>query len=379
MLDSKQMIPPSVAEFCAINTPYQALEDRVFIEAMRDLTRWHQQHCAWYAAYLQMHQIDVEAIQSLSDLENLPCVHANFLKAHEIKSIADEEVVLHLTSSGTTGQKSQVFFDEFTISHARRMAHDALSARGFFSLEPANYVVNAFEPYSGFKVGTSNTNQYLMGFAPVAKQFWTLRLLADGKHEYDAFGTLQALQDYAACKEPTRIIGFPAFLHFALERMAQLEMSPLKLPANSWVVFGGGWKGHADRAISKEQLLANIEYWLGISASHVIETFGSVEHSIPYVGCSEQHLHVPVWSKVVIRDVQNMRPVSMGNTGFLSFLSPYITSAPVHSVVMGDLARLHPENSCGCGNPTAWFEILGRAGTSSNKSCAAAAAEVLPR
>ncbi len=379
MLNPNPTIPNSVAKFCAINSPYQSIGDDLFVEAMRDLTLWHQQNCVWYADFLKLHRVDPKAINTLEDVISLPCIHANFLKLHDVKSIHDEDVILHLTSSGTTGQKSQVFFDEFTISHARRMANDALSARGFLSSDPANYLVNAFEPYSGFKVGTSNTNQFLMDFAPVAQQFWTLRLVTEGKHEYDAFGTIQALQQFAVAKESTRIIGFPAFLHFALERMAQLDLPRLQLPANSWVVFGGGWKGHANRAIPKEQLLANIEYWLGIPASHVIETFGSVEHSIPYVGCSEQHLHVPVWSKVVIRDVQNMQPVPMGTTGFLSFLSPYITSAPVHSVVMGDLARLHPENSCACGNPTAWFEVLGRAGTSSNKSCAAAAAEVLPR
>lgn len=378
-LTSHPAIPQSVEQFCNITEPYQAVDEEVFVQAMRDLTIWHQERNAWYRDYLQQHHIDAHSMQTLADVIDLPPIHANFLKTHEIKSVADDEVALHLTSSGTTGQKSQVFFDEFTISHARRMAHDAMSARGLFSTEPANYLVNAFEPFSGFKVGTSNTNQFLMGFAPVAQQFWSLRLVAEGKHEYDAFGTVAALQAFAEAKEPTRIIGFPAFLHFALERMRLLQLQPLKLPENSWVVFGGGWKGHADQAISKEQLLQNIEHWLGIPASHVIETFGSVEHSIPYVGCAEQHLHVPVWSKVIIRDVKTMRPVTDGEAGFLSFVSPYITSAPVHSVVMGDLARLHPENSCVCGNPTAWFEVLGRAGTSSNKSCAAAAAEVLPR
>lgn len=77
-MNKKQTIPSSVAKFCAINTPYHVLNDSVFIEAMRDITRWHQSQCVWYASYLNMHQVDVEAIQSLSDLENLPCVHANF-------------------------------------------------------------------------------------------------------------------------------------------------------------------------------------------------------------------------------------------------------------------------------------------------------------
>lgn len=370
-------IPDTVRLFCEIDQPYQPIDESLFIEAMRDLTRWHQSHCSWYASYLEQHHVQVDQLQSLRDFIDLPPVHANFFKHHEIKSITDDKVALHLTSSGTTGQKSQVFFDEFTIGHARRMVNDALEARGLFSEKPANYLVNAFEPYAGFNVGTSNTNQYLMRFAPAAETFWTLRLVSADRHEYDAFGTVAALEKFSQSQHPTRIIGFPAFLHFTLERMAALNAKPLQLPAGSWVVFGGGWKGHADKAISREQLVENIQHWLGIPKSHIIETFGSVEHSIPYVGCSEQHLHVPVWSKVIIRDVGTLQPVADGNPGFLSFLSPYITSTPAHSVVMGDLAVLHPAGSCHCGNATPWFEVLGRAGTSTNKSCAAAASEVL--
>lgn len=370
-------IPSTVRRFCEVSQPYQPMDETLFIEAMRDLTAWHQTHCDWYANYLAQAKVQVDQLKTLDDLIRLPTVHANFFKYHEIKSISQQEVVLHLTSSGTTGQKSQIFFDEFTITQARRMVQDVLQARGFSSTNPSNYLANAFEPYTGFKVGTSNTNQYLMRFSPAAEVFWTLRLVAENQHEYDAFGTITALEEFAKSPTPTRIIGFPAFLHFTLERMAALKMEPLRLPENSWVVFGGGWKGHANKAISRDQLVENIHYWLGIPKSHVIETFGSVEHSIPYVGCSEQHLHVPVWSKVIIRDVANLEPVADGEVGFLSFLSPYITSVPAHSVVMGDLAKLYPAGSCTCGNPTAWFEVVGRAGTSSNKSCAAAAAEVL--
>ena len=227
-------------------------------------------------------------------------------------------------------------------------------------------------------MGTSNTNQYLMRYASPAKVFWSLRAVGEGQHEFDAFGALAALQDYAQDGVPTRIIGFPAFLHFALQRMQRLGMAPLRLPEGSCVIFGGGWKGHADQAIAKDALHASITHWLGIVPERIVETFGAVEHSIPYVGCTHHHLHAPMWSRVLVRDVRTLAPVPDGQPGFLSFLSPYITSVPAHSVVMGDLAVRHPAGSCGCGCPTPWFEVLGRAGTSSNKSCAAAAADLLP-
>ena len=373
-------VPRSVQQFCGQQSPYlsEAASEADFVAAMADITRWHSQRSPWYRGLLAAHGVQLEGLQTMADLVALPPVHANFFKMHEVLSVPESEVAAHLTSSGTSGQKSQMFFDAFTIGNARRMVDDVMHARGVVSELPANYLVNAYEPYEGMRVGTSNTNQYLMRYAPPAKVFWSLRALGAARHEFDVFGALAALQDYAQADLPARIIGFPAFLHFTLQRMQALGMAPLQLPPGSCVIFGGGWKGHADQAISREELHRNIGHWLGIPSASIVETYGSVEHSIPYVDCDQHRLHVPTWSRVLVRDVRSLKPVADGLPGFLSFLSPYITSVPAHSVVMGDMAVRHAAGSCSCGRPTPWFEVLGRAGTSSNKSCAAAAAELLP-
>lgn len=373
-------VPASVQAFCAIPDAYtpEAEHHELFMQAMRDVTHWHMDRSPWYRNFARLNGIDPDQFQSLEDVLSMPGVHANVFKGHEIRSIPQSHVVAHLTSSGTTGQKSQMFFDDFTLTNARAMVERCLQERGFPSTEPAHYLVNGFEPYEGFKVGTSNTNQFLTRYAPAAEQFWTLRHVGGGKHEFDPFGTTRKLQDWARGSSPVRIIGFPAFLHFTLERMRQLGLPDLKLPPGSWVVFGGGWKGHADKAISREEMASRIGRQLGILPSHIIESFGSVEHSVPYIGCAHQHLHQPTWSRVVIRDVKTLAPVPDGTPGFLSFISPYITSVPAHSVIMGDLAVKHPAGSCDCPARAApWFEVLGRAGVSANRSCAAAAAQLL--
>lgn len=373
-------VPASVVAFCARNQAYlpEAEVKDAFIEAMRDISRWHQQRSPWYRALLKEQGTQVDAIRTLEDCIALPGVHANFFKQHEVLSIPESAISLHLTSSGTTGQKSQMFFDEFSITNARRMVDVVMQARGVVSEQPAHYLVNAYEPCEGLKVGTSNTKQHLMRYAPAAEVFWSLRTLGDGRHEFDAFGAVEALQRWADSGIPVRILGFPAFLHFTLQRLAQMQVAPLKLAQGSLVILGGGWKSHADKAISKEMLAESLEQQLGIGRENLIETFGSVEHSIPYVSCRRGHLHIPVWSQMLVRDVRSLAPLPDGEAGFLSFLSPYITSIPAQSVIMGDLAVRHPAASCDCGTPTAWFEVLGRAGTSTNKSCAAAAAELLP-
>ncbi|SDB18903.1 Phenylacetate-coenzyme A ligase PaaK, adenylate-forming domain family [Desulfonatronum thiosulfatophilum] len=373
-------IPESVRRFCSIPEAYARDEmyEDLFVAAMREVTALHMERSPWYRCFAEQNGIVVDHLRSMADVMALPPVHANFFKFHEIRSIPLSRVAVHLTSSGTTGQKSQMFFDAFTIGHAREMVDRALRTRGIFSEAAAHYLVNAYEPFEGIKVGTSNTNQYLMRYAPVAEQFWTLRHIGGGRHEFDSFGAVARLKTWAAGDTPVRIIGFPAFLHFILERMRALGMDDLRLPEGSLVIFGGGWKGHADKAVSKDTLFADIERQLGIPSEHIVETYGAVEHSVPYVGCKRHRLHQPTWSRVLVRDLKTLKPVPDGTPGFLSFVSPYITSAPAHNVVMGDLAVRHAADNCPCGDhPTPWFEVLGRAGISANKSCAAAAAELL--
>lgn len=88
-------------------------------------------------------------------------------------------------------------------------------------------------------------------------------------------------------------------------------------------------------------------------------------------------MHVPIWSRVLIRDVKTLEPLGFDKPGFLNFISPLVSSMPLHSVLMGDLAVLRDGTHCGCGITTPYFEILCRAGTSTSKSCVTTANEML--
>ena len=101
--------------------------------------------------------------------------------------------------------------------------------------------------------------------------------------------------------------------------------------------------------------------------------FSRTLHS--YVECSVP-VSYSIWSRVVARDPWTFEVLAL-DSGLLHFISPYITSVPAHSIVMTDLVRVFEAGSCDCGNRSPWFEILGRAGTSRNRSCAIAATELL--
>ncbi|MCK6598553.1 MAG: hypothetical protein L6Q37_09340 [Bdellovibrionaceae bacterium] len=366
-----------VEQLCLITEPYKKSQkiDLHFTQAMREVLLWHQQKSIFFSNFLKSQNFDIESWNG--DIAFLPYLPTDFFKRHEVKTIQDNEVYLHLTSSGTTGQKSQIFFDEWSLKSAQSMVDNIFSYYGWTSDEKTNYLLYTYQTESDSTLGTAYTDNYLTQYAPINRLDFALKLNGKGGHDFDLYGCLQSLKQFAKEQLPLRIFGFPSFLYFTLQRMKDLKFPPLKFPDNSLVFLGGGWKGYAGDEISKKQLYQMIHDLLGIPDSRIRDGFGSVEHCIPYVECKFHHFHVPIYSKVLIRDLYTLDVLGYNKEGFLQFVSPYITSVPANSVLMGDLAILRKGHDCGCGLENDWFEVLGRAGVSKNKSCAIAANELL--
>ena len=85
---------------------------------------------------------------------------------------------------------------------------------------------------------------------------------------------------------------------------------------------------------------------------------------------------MPIYSRVIIRDVGTLEPVPYGQMGLLSFVTPLVLSMPLSSVVTDDLAISY-EGGCTCGIKSPYFKLLGRAGVSQIKTCTADAAELM--
>lgn len=375
---SKELLP-NVQKLCDLTNPYEtnADTDELFVSAMKENTLWHMERNKFYRDLCASKNFTPDNLKTISDIEKMPYILANFFKKHEVKSISDDEETLHLTSSGTSGQKSQMFFDNWTISSAQRMVEWIWKHYGWITPEePCNYLLYTYEPEEGSKLGTAFTDNFLCEFAPVNKVTYALKYMGEGKgHKFDVFGVIRALKEYEKEGLPVRIFGFPAFLHFTLKQMSDIGMEPLKLNPESMTFLGGGWKGHQEKAITKDDLYSRTTELLGIPNERCRDGFGSVEHCIPYIECEHHNFHIPVWSKVIIRDVKTLEPVKEGEVGYLNLISPYITSVPANNVLMGDLAKTN--SNCPCGNKTDFFEIIGRAGVSKNRSCAVAASELL--
>ncbi|WP_063553367.1 acyl-protein synthase [Burkholderia territorii] len=373
------MIPlRRVEALCALEQPYRADAecDFLFGSAMRELVDYHCSYSPGYLRWLEQNGFTQERLATLSDWSQLPFVFANYFKRNLLFSTTGKDA-LELTSSGTTGQKSRMRYDVRSIGAAQRMVDRIFNHYGWNTpAQLCNYLLFSYEPTGTITLGTAYTDQFLCKYAPINRAIYALRYNGQG-NEFDSFGVIRALQEFAEEGLPVRILGFPAFLWFTLRRMKQMGIPPLALHPDSFVFLGGGWKTHDDEAIPKTQLYRQLGEQLGLSDMRCRDGYGSVEHSVPYVECPHHRFHVPSWARAWARDTGTLTRLPYGEAGFLHLASPYITSSPAHSVLLSDLAVLQPAERCGCGLATDWFELLGRAGTSKSRSCAMAASELI--
>ena len=80
--------------------------------------------------------------------------------------------------------------------------------------------------------------------------------------------------------------------------------------------------------MEKSELYRLARSVLGIGEAQCVEFFGAVEHPILYTTCPRHHFHIPVYSRVLIRDPDTLEPVPEGTPGLVDLLTPMTASMP---------------------------------------------------
>ena len=354
----------------ASKDPYDCTKQQLFLDACRENFDHLITHCEDYKKICE--GLGVRSSEDIKSIEDIPVIPTMLFKQHDFR--AGPHLVM-ATSSGTSGKMSHIGFETGSLLAALRMAVRVMRYHGIISMRPCRYIVMGYKPHRSNKTAVAKTAYLTTLLAPAVSRRYILKPTPDG-YKPDFEGIIGALAKYAKGRTPVRFMGFPAYTFFLFRLLEERGLS-FRLPEGSKIMLGGGWKQFYQEAADKETFFKLAKKTLGVEEDDIVEFFGAVEHPISYTACKAHHFHVPVYSRIIIRDPDTLEPLANGKTGLVNLISPLCTATPILSVMTDDLGILHDGADCPCGVKSPYLEIIGRVAPDDIKTCAAGAADIL--
>ena len=307
---------PHSEKICEIENPLDWTDekDQLMAMACKEMALFHQKNCPDIERLYKKYDFDPNSIESIDDLPRIPAVGVSAMKYHLLTSLPHDQAVLKLTSSGTRGQKTQIWFDQGGLDRVQRMLDVYLEQEKIVSKELTNYLVFNYDPDDAGDLGIAYTEKNQLRFAPQNKAFYCVKKDDQGQWQFLKEKALSTLQEYAEDDKPVRIMAMPAFLFEFLEFIKEKNIS-FKLPKGSLIITGGGWKAAEDKMVSREQFRQRCQDAFGIPTEWIRDAYGMAEHSAPYFQCSHHKFHIAVFNRLYARDPINNKVLPAGMIG----------------------------------------------------------------
>ncbi len=347
----------------------------IFFEAIREVFKFHYKNNEVYRKICDFEGFTPQNLKSFEELSRIPHIMVNVLKWYTLKTLPDDQIAYEFTSSGTSGQKSHILWDEASKQRQSLMRERIVKSLGMVSDKPVNYLVFSYSPEVAGNRGAAYSHYMYTTFAPAKERFFAIHKDPKGAAVFDSEGALKKLTQYAKDKDtPVRIVGFPAFIHEMVSILKEKGLS-FEFHPESLVITGGGWKDKEEKKINFDEFKKEINETMGIPLNRFRDVYGFVEHGVPYITCEYGHFHVPIYAWAYARKPGHLEILGNDKKGLLHLLSPYNLAQPSLSILSTDYGAI--KTGCPCGIERPYIELLGRAGKQKHKGCAITAAELL--
>lgn len=344
--------------------------EKAFCDAMNESFDFHYKNNKLFR--LNADRFKTKYLTSYNDLKDYPYFFVNLFKSKRMCSVPTKKIKIRLSSSGTGGKKSYHYLDDISLMRIKLIVNNIFSSFNLTSKEKFNYLCFTYDPKKAKNIGTAFSDKLLTTLTHSKKIFYALKFDKKTKEfVFDEKECLDVLKKFEKSGLPLRILGFPAYIWKVLSEYK----GNFKFPENSAIITGGGWKLHTGEEVPKPIFKEMIANKLGISPHNIRDTFGMVEHGIPYLDCEYHNFHIPIYSYAIVRDPLTLKPLDYGEEGILHLFTPYMHSFPAISLLTTD--KVIMEINCPCGRKTPFFNITGRGGIKKHKGCAIKATELL--
>lgn len=335
-----------------ISRPYdypESVKGPALLSTMNELTRWHRERGATYAAMVDR----LFPAGDAATLDQVPYLPVRLFKTAELRSVPEQDVIKTLTSSGTTGQAvSRIFLDRETSIRQTRVLSAIMASflgkkRWPMVIVDSSGLLNDRKRFNARAAG-------ILGFSTYGRDHFHC---LDDALSLDAAGLQAWLERHA--DTPVLLFGFTFVVWQGLYQSALRQGVRLHFPKGSLLIHGGGWKRLLDQQVDNEEFKARLHEQFGIDQVHnyygMVEQVGSI-----FMECEHGRLHSPAYADVIIRDPHTLQPVPDGVSGVIQVLSAIPLSYPGHSLLTEDVGTRHGRDDCPCGRHGSHFSVRGR-------------------
>lgn len=348
--------------------------EKLFIDAMIENYSFQLENQSYIKYLYDKSNIDINSIKSIDDIFNIPPLFVETMKYHGFCSVKPEDIHMTLKSSGTGGQKTQSFFDKDSTTRLETLSYNTFKKMGYTSSKPVHYFVMAYDIRKASDVGTSWSDNFVMSLAPSKSTHWLIEW--DEKKKTYYFDEKKWARKFIELSSdaPVRLLGFPAYMYKLLEEVKKLSTS-VSVHEDSFIVAGGGWKNHLGKSMTLNEFSNYIESTIKLPSQNIGDTYGMAEHGVPYCSCPYGHYHIPIYSRLIVRDPLTMKIQPTYKEGLLQLFTPYNTAQPNLSVLSKDVVTIG--ENCPCGIDGLYIKSISRGGLKKHKGCSIAAQEIL--
>lgn len=293
-----------------------------------------------------------------SAMADLPYIPAQAFKKLELLSVPASEIVdVRNSSSTSSGTPSVVARDELTLARYKKSRTAVLNDH----CKPSRpwQIGVTYDPARNPnpRLSANLVVSVIAGRTTVGMTQYVVREDGD-KATVDCDLFLDLVEKHGA--EIGLIFGQTAYLYLFL--IAELKRRDIRLKlTDAILLYGWGWKSFASQAVSTEQFMADVEEYLGIPQTSVLDMYGFAESNTLYLECTAGYRHVPLWEDILVRDPITLEPVGKGQEGLLQFLSAIPNSYPGLSILADDIGISATSERCSCGRHGPAFKIVRRA------------------
>jgi phenylacetate-coenzyme A ligase PaaK-like adenylate-forming protein len=341
--------------------PYGMKKDEktlLIVDHINRLNSFHSDHCEPFKKIQKAYGVYNKSFSNIEDFLYIP---VSLFKDFDLKSVAENDVIKILTSSGTTSSKvSRIFLDKFTSRYQTK----ALSIIIKDFIGPKRLPMLIVDSQSVFKDRSmfSARGAGILGMSNFGRDH--LYLLDDNFN--------LKLDDLRSFLEKFRgenilIFGFTYIVWLNLYE--ELKKNKVKIDLEKAIlVHSGGWKKLLDQKIDNIAFKSRFHESFGIKKVHnfygMVEQVGSV-----FMECENGYFHSPSFSEIIIRNPKDWSPLAFGKEGVVEVLSILPYSYPGHVLLTEDMGTVYGEDDCECGKPGKYFKITGRIPEAEIRGC----------